>query len=50
MFVTKFAPPQSTGFEFPQKSFDLLAASPLPNANLFDFCHANSASKTRRLR
>jgi hypothetical protein len=48
MFVTKFAPAQSTGFEFRHQPFDLLAASPLPNANLFDFRHANSASKTRR--
>jgi len=43
MFVTKFASPQSTGFEFPHQSFDLLAASPLPNANLSDFRDANSA-------
>jgi hypothetical protein len=50
MFVTKFAPTQSTGFEFPHQSFDLFAASPLPNANLFDFCHADTASKTRRVR
>jgi hypothetical protein len=26
-------------------AFDLLAASPLPNANLSDFRHADSASK-----
>src|SRR4029077_6426806 len=38
--VTKFAPPQATGFEFPHQSFDLLAALPLPNANLADFSHA----------
>jgi hypothetical protein len=29
LFVTKFAPPQSTAFEFLPQSFDLLAASPL---------------------
>src|SRR6476660_6904499 len=46
VFVTKFAPPQSAGFEFRHQLFDLLAASPLPNANLSDFCHADSASKT----
>jgi hypothetical protein len=47
MLVTKFAPSQSTGFEFPHQSFHLLAASPLPNANLSDFRHIDSASKTR---
>jgi hypothetical protein len=45
MLVTKFAPPQSTGFEFPHQSFDLLAASPLPNANLSDFRHARQCIK-----
>jgi hypothetical protein len=50
MFLTKFAPPQSTGFEFRHQSFDLLAVSPLPNANLSDFRHADNASKTRRVR
>jgi hypothetical protein len=50
MFATKFAVPQSIGFEFPHQSFDLLAASPLPNANLSDFRHADSASKTRPVR
>jgi hypothetical protein len=50
MLVTKFAPPQSTGFEFPHQSFDLLAASSLPNANLSDFRHVDSASKTRSAR
>jgi hypothetical protein len=50
MFLTKFAPPQSTAFEFRHQSFDLLPASPLPKANLFDFRHAHSASKTRRVR
>jgi hypothetical protein len=50
MFVTKFAPAHSTGFEFLHQSFDLSAASPLPNAYLFDFRHADSASKTRRVR
>src|SRR5260370_27130225 len=50
MFLTKFAPAQSTAFEFRHQSFDLLAASPLPNANLFDFRHADSAAKTRRVR
>jgi hypothetical protein len=50
MLATKFAPPQSTGFEFRRQSFDFLAASPLPNANLSDFRHADSASKTRSVR
>jgi hypothetical protein len=50
MLLTKFAPPQSTGFEFPDQSFDLLAVSPPPNANLSDFGHADIASKTRRVR
>jgi hypothetical protein len=50
MLATKFAPPQSAGFEFRHQLFDLLAASPLPNANLSDFCHADSASKTRPVR
>jgi hypothetical protein len=50
MLVTKFAPPQPTGFEFSHQSLDLLAASPLPNANLSDFRHADSASKTRPVR
>jgi hypothetical protein len=48
MLLTKFAPPQPTGFEFPHQSLDLLAASPLPNANLSDFRHADSASKSGR--
>ena len=34
MLLTKFALPQSTGFEFCHQPSDLLAASPLPNANL----------------
>ena len=38
---------QTAGFEFRHQMFDLLAASPLPNANLSDFRHADSASKTR---
>jgi hypothetical protein len=50
MLLTKFAPPQSTGFEFPHQSFDLLAVLPLPNANLSDFRRADSASRTRRVR
>jgi hypothetical protein len=50
MLLTKFAPPQSTAFEFPHQLFDLLAASPLPNANLSDFRHADSTSKTRPAR
>ncbi|MGA8658910.1 MAG: hypothetical protein WB586_22495, partial [Chthoniobacterales bacterium] len=50
MLVTKFAPPQSTGFEFSYQSFDLLAASPLPNAYLSDFRHADTTSKTRPAR
>jgi hypothetical protein len=50
MSVTKFAPAQSTGFEFRHQPFGLWAASPLPNANLFDFRHPNSASKTRPAR
>jgi hypothetical protein len=50
MFVTKFALPHSTGFESPHQSFDLMATSPLPNANLSDFRHADSASKTRCVR
>jgi hypothetical protein len=44
MLLTKFAPPQSTGFEFCHQPSDLLAASPFPNANLSDFHHADSAS------
>jgi hypothetical protein len=40
--ATKFALPQSTGFEFRHQPFDLLAASPLPNASLSDFHHAGS--------
>jgi hypothetical protein len=54
MLLTKFTPPQSTGFEFCHQAFDLLAASPLLNANLSDFRHADSASdsasKTRPVR
>jgi hypothetical protein len=50
MFLTKLAPAQSTAFEFRHQSFDLLAVSPLPKANLFDFRHADSASKTRCVR
>jgi hypothetical protein len=50
MLLTKFAPPQPTGFEFPHQSLDLLAASPLPNASLSDFRHADSASKTHPAR
>jgi hypothetical protein len=50
VFVTKFALPQSTAFEFRHQPFDLLAASPLPNANLSDFRHVDSASKTRPAR
>jgi hypothetical protein len=46
MLLTKFTPPQPTGFEFRHQPFDLLAALPLPNANLSDFRHADSASKT----
>jgi len=34
-------------FEFRRQPLDLLAASPLSNANLSDFGHADSASKTR---
>jgi hypothetical protein len=34
-------------FEFRHQPLDLLAASPPPNANLSDFGHADSASKTR---
>ena len=45
MLVTKFAPPQPTGFEFRHQLFDLLAASPLLNANFSDFRHADGASK-----
>jgi hypothetical protein len=48
--LTKFTPPQPTGFEFRHQPFDLLAASPPSNANLSDFRHANNASKTRPLR
>ena len=33
-------------FEFRHQPLDLLAASPPPNANLSDFGHADSASKT----
>jgi hypothetical protein len=50
MLPTKFTPQQPTGFEFRHQPFDLLAASPLPNANLSDFRHADSASKTRPVR
>jgi hypothetical protein len=50
MLLTKFTPPQPTGFEFRHQAFDLLAASPLPKANLSDFRHANSAAKTRPVR
>jgi len=50
MLLTKFTPPQPTGFEFRHQSFDLLAASPLPNPNLSDFRHADIASKTRPVR
>jgi hypothetical protein len=50
MLVTKFAPPQSTGFEFPHQSFGLLAASPFPNTYLSDFRHADTKSKTRPAR
>jgi hypothetical protein len=48
MLVTKFASARSTGFKFRHQSFDLLAASPLPNASLSDFRHTDSASRTRR--
>jgi hypothetical protein len=47
MVLTKFTPLQPTGFEFRHQTFDLLAASPLANANLSDFRHADTASKTR---
>jgi hypothetical protein len=47
MLLTKFTPPQSLIFGFRHQAFDLLAALPLPNANLSDFRHADSASKTR---
>jgi hypothetical protein len=45
-----FAPPQPTDFEFRHQSLDLLAASPLQNAYLSDFRHADTASKTRPVR
>jgi hypothetical protein len=50
MLLTKFTPLQSAGFEFRHQPFDLLAASPLSDANLSDFCHADSASKKRAAR
>jgi hypothetical protein len=50
MLLTKFAPPKSTGFEFPHQSLNFLAASPLPDANLYNFRHPDTASKKRRLR
>jgi hypothetical protein len=37
--LTKFTPPQPTGFEFRHQPFGLLAASPPSNANLSDFRH-----------
>jgi hypothetical protein len=50
MLLTKFTPPQPTGSEFRHQAFDLLAAPSLPNANLSDFSHADSGSKTRPVR
>jgi hypothetical protein len=50
MLLTEFAPPKSTGFEFPHQSLNFLAASPLPDANLYNFRHPDTASKKRRLR
>ena len=45
MLLTKFTPPKPTGFEFRHQAFDLLAASPLPNANHSDFRHADVHQK-----
>jgi hypothetical protein len=39
-----------TGFEFRHQAFDLLTASPLPNANGSNVRHADSASNTRPVR
>jgi hypothetical protein len=54
MFVTKFAPPQSTGFEFCHQSFDLLAASPLPtltpSLSVIPTAHQKRARSTRWVR
>src|SRR5262245_3546729 len=47
MLLTKFTPTPSAGFDLLHQPFELLSASPLPNANHSDFRHADSASKTR---
>ena len=46
--MAKFTLSQPAGFEFHHQPVDLSATTPLPNANYFAFCHADSASKHQK--